>query len=84
MNLALALWLILAFTFLGYLAGHGRGQRRGRLEMAAMVEATYGPLFSQLEEFSKAVAAYDAQPGEAARRLVDERIKAMRKASPWN
>lgn len=84
MSLALALWLMLALGFLGFLAGRGRGRYHGRLEMAAMVEAKYGALLNQLEDFSKAVAAYEARPGEAAKHLVDERIQAMREASPFN
>jgi len=84
MSLALALWLMLILGVLGYLAGHGRGRDQGRHEMAVLVEARYGPLFAQLEAFSEAVEAYDARPSEASRKLVDQRIQAMREASSWN
>ena len=84
MNVAFALWLIVGVGGLAFLYGEGRGRRRGRHEMASMVEARYGPLLEQLEQFADSADALAAQLSTEAQRQIHERIKAMRKASPFN
>jgi hypothetical protein len=84
MSLALALSLLFLVGLLGYLFGHGAGQRSGRLEMAALVEARYGPLLEQIEAFANSVDAFGDELSREARRQMDERIEAMRKASRFN
>lgn len=84
MSVAVALWLILVLVFVAFLAGHGRGRRRGRHEMAVLVEAKYGPLLAQLEELATTTERLGAELSGETKRHVDERIDAMRKASPFN
>ncbi len=85
MSLALALWLILGIGVLGYLAGHGRGRIRGRHEMARLVEAKYGPLLAQLEAFAaESIHSLAAELSAEEKEQIDERLEAMRKASPFN
>jgi hypothetical protein len=87
-SLVIALWLIFHVGLLGYLSGLGigreAGRRAGRVEMAALVEAKYGPLLEQLEAFADSVDAFGDELSSEARRRIDERIEAMRKASRFN
>lgn len=80
MSLALALWLVLAVAIIA----HGHGRRRGRLQMAALVEARYGPLFEQLEQFVDSIDSFAANLSSEAQQQINTQIEAMRKASRVN
>jgi hypothetical protein len=80
MSLPLALWVIFHVGFIAFLWGAHRGRRRGRFEMAALVEERYGPLIEQLEQLADSTDRLGAElAGEA-----QQQIEAIRKASPWN
>lgn len=84
MSLALALWLIAVIGSLCFLYGANRGRRRGRYEMAALVEARYGPLLEQLEQFASSVDIFAAQLSSEMQQQINEHIEAIRKASRFN
>jgi flagellar biosynthesis/type III secretory pathway protein FliH len=74
---------LLGFLF-GTATGTQAGQKEGRKEMAALVEARYGPLLEQLEQFADSVDAFATQLSSEAQQQINERIEAMRKASRFN
>ena len=88
MSLTLVLWIVTAglCAAVGFLFGSALsgGREEGRKEMAELVEARYGPLLEQLEQFANSVDAFSAQLSSDAQQQINERIEAMRKASRFN